>query len=105
MKAEIEALGLPKPQESAAWEARAQITWGEPQAEVRRFLLGKGFADADANHLLTLLTRERDTSIRKMGILDTAIGSVLLLVTIPGLVFFKDGVAEVMPDSTGKCNT
>lgn len=92
MDCDIDVLGLPKPKASAAWEARAQITWGETQAEVRSFLLEKGFDEAEADRLLAILIRERDTSIRRKGLLGTVLGGLLLFVTTPALIYFRDGI-------------
>lgn len=96
MSETIDDLGLPKPLASAAWEARAQLTWGEPPAEVRRFLLEKGFDEGGADRVLALLARERDTSIRAKGARDTLTGTGLLAVTVPGLLFYQDGIRYLL---------
>jgi hypothetical protein len=96
MDQDIPSLQLSKEHEAAAWEARARLTWGEPQAEIRQSLLEKGLDSQTVERVMAALIRERDTSIRKKGLLNVMLGGGLLAVTIPGLIFYKAGVAEII---------
>jgi hypothetical protein len=62
--------------ESAFWEARARITWGESRGDVRAWLCAKGIAHVDALAIVAECVPQRAISIRKRGIGDLVVALV-----------------------------
>jgi hypothetical protein len=69
-------------------EARAKIIWGEPEADVRSFLLSNGVSDADAAMAVQGYIAERNAEIRKIGIRKIVIGGGMAISM--ALLFYRE---------------
>jgi len=84
----------PKKLESIIWEARARISWGDPQAEVVEWLQKQGVEQNLIDDLIRVSLKERDAEIRKRGVVEISIGGFILAVAASMLIgMFASGVA------------
>lgn len=58
-------------------EARARIIWGEPSSDVHGFLISNGFSGELADAKLREFEVERNRELRRIGVRNVVIGSVL----------------------------
>ncbi|MCZ7645076.1 MAG: hypothetical protein M5U26_07295 [Planctomycetota bacterium] len=70
----IEDLGLAPDQLKAAYDARAEIAWGEPAEGVREKLIAAGLSSFEADGVLEACLRERAASFRQKGMGDMVKG-------------------------------
>ena len=82
VRSAITTLGLPRELEKLAWEARARITWGEPVADVERWLVENGAGPRIAEEIIEVCVRERARSIRVKGLRDMLIGIPVVVVSV-----------------------
>jgi hypothetical protein len=81
-------------------EARARITWGEAPLVVREFLIVNGVAEADADLCVRNFIAQRNSAIRKKGIVDVCVGSALIAVAAVLVIFiFRSGYAGSVYDT------
>lgn len=59
-------------------EARARIIWGERYSSVREFLTSNGLSATEADASIHEFEQERHAAIRKHGIKNVLLGTVLL---------------------------
>lgn len=70
----------------AEHEARAKISWGDPPAEVIKYLMIQGFSYEEASSLVQEMFRERAATIRTNGIKKILVG--IAFMCVPVALFF-----------------
>ena len=80
----------------AEHEARAKISWGDPQHEVIKYLMIQGISYEEADELVRKMFKERLATIRGRGIVKIIVGILLIGVPIAAwLIFVSIGVIYV----------
>jgi hypothetical protein len=69
--------GIAMSEDKIISEARAKIIWGEPSCTVRDFLVANHISPAVAEAKLREFEFERNRELRKMGLRNLLIGSIL----------------------------
>jgi hypothetical protein len=72
--------------ESAYWEARARVLWGQSRDDVRRWIAGQAIPPAEIEVILDACFRERASVMRRKGVRDLVLGAALVLVPIADLL-------------------
>jgi uncharacterized protein YjeT (DUF2065 family) len=72
--------------EKLASEARAKLIGGEPAAQVLQFLQSNGMEEKQAAALITDVKRERNDTLRAIGIGKIVVGSLLVCGGLVGCV-------------------
>ena len=80
MKFNINFVRATEPAETSSilTEARARVIWGEASSSVRDYLISNGISETEAESIIQKYCAERNTEIRKIGIRNVVIGSVLM---------------------------
>ena len=66
--------------ESAYWEARARVMWGQSRADVREWLQGHPIRPADIEAMLDSCFAERAQVMRRKGLRDLLLAAGLIVV-------------------------
>ena len=89
--------------EALITEARARITWGEYAASVREYLVGKGVPPDEAAALVRALLAERNSELRKRGIVNVCLGALLVLGSFGGIwAMFAPGQSGALIFASGR---
>ena len=80
---------VPPRHESAYWEARARVMWGQSRADVRQWLEGHPIAPADIEAMLDLCFAERAQVMRGKGLGDLLVAALVMLPSIAGLILWS----------------
>src|SRR5262249_21159154 len=82
----------------ALFEARAKISWGDPPAEVLKYLMIQGYPYDEAAQIVQEMFAERAAAIRQKGFVYMAGGVGMICVPIlPWLIFLNAGIISSRP--------
>ncbi|HEV2696124.1 MAG TPA: hypothetical protein VG347_24760 [Verrucomicrobiae bacterium] len=74
--------------EQAETEARAKVSWGDPQEDVIKYLMVQRFTAQEATDLVDVMFKERMVTVRANGVRKIIVGSGLMCVPVIAWIIF-----------------